>query len=322
MALNAGGLDLPIINVEALSSTNNEKRRKAVAELRNACEDKGFFYVSDHGVSPEIIENAMAASKAFFALDLETKMRVTKDNWICSRGYENLQGQTLEIGAPPDLKEGFYFGVDIPETDPRVKAGVFSLGPNQIPTEPVNFGTVMKVYHDAMRELCVTIMRGLALSLDLPEQHFDAFTAGPMAIVRLLHYPPQPAQPLPNEKGCGEHTDFGGITVLLQDDAGGLQVWNEGTKTWIDAPPIPGTFVVNLGDMMGCWTNDRYRSTLHRVINLSGRERYSIPYFLSGDPDMALECLPTCTDTTNPPRYAPSTVADHFKMKFQQSYGK
>jgi isopenicillin N synthase-like dioxygenase len=143
-----------------------------------------------------------------------------------------------------------------------------------------------------------------------------------MAIVRLLHYPPQPANPMPGEKGCGEHTDFGGITVLLQDDAGGLQVWNEQTQAWIDAPPVPGTFVVNLGDMMGCWTNDRYRSTLHRVINVSGRERYSIPFFLSGDPDMPVECLPTCTDSANPPRYAPTTVAKHFKMKFQQSYGK
>lgn len=314
--------DLPIINAAKLSSSNAWEREEAVAALRWACEDKGFFYVSDHGVPQQVIDDATRVAREFFALDLDVKMQTSKDASKCNRGYDELKGQTLEPGAPPDVKEGFFFGVDIPESDPRVQAGVFSLGPNRIPAQPAGFEQGLQRYHDAMRELCVVLMRGLALSLLLPETHFDKFCEGPMAIVRLLHYPPQPGNPLPGEKGCGEHTDFGGITVLYQDDVGGLQVWNETTQSWVDAPPVPGTFVVNLGDMMGCWTNDRYRSTLHRVINSSGRERYSIPFFLSGDPDMPLECLPSCHDETNPPRYAPTTVARHFEMKFQQSYGK
>jgi isopenicillin N synthase-like dioxygenase len=142
-----------------------------------------------------------------------------------------------------------------------------------------------------------------------------------MATLRLLHYPPQPPNPLPNEKGCGAHTDFGGLTTLLQDDAGGLQVWDE-AEGWIAAPPLPGTYVVNLGDMIARWTNGRYRSTLHRVINRSGRERYSIPFFHGGNPDYVVSCLPGCCSEEDPPRYAPTTVAGHMREMYRRSYDR
>jgi isopenicillin N synthase-like dioxygenase len=159
--------------------------------------------------------------------------------------------------------------------------------------------------------------RGLALSLDLEETYFDAFNSDPLNVLRLIHYPPQPANPLPDQRGCGAHTDFGGITLLMQDDVGGLQVWDE-THGWIEAPPVPGTFVVNLGDFFSLWTNGKYRSTLHRVINTSGRQRYSVPFFANGAPDFPVSCIPTCIAAGETPKYMATTLAEHLSEMFRK----
>lgn len=194
-----------------------------------------------------LIEQVLAETASFFDQPEEKKLAVSKSKSKCNRGYEPLRAQTLEAGAPPDLKESFYLGIDLPEDHPSVKAGKFNHGPNQWPEDLPDFRRVTTAYFGALYELGGIMMRGLALSLDLPENHFDDFLDDATANLRLLHYPPQPVIAQPDEKGCGAHTDFGALTFLLQDDSGGLQVQPANTGKWSDAPPIAGTYVVNIG---------------------------------------------------------------------------
>ncbi len=308
---------LPILDVGLLRG-GPAARAEAGRQIRAACVDKGFFYIANHDIAPALIADVLREARRFFDQPLNAKLAVDKALSTCNRGYEKLRDQVLEAGTPPDVKEGFYIGQDLPPDDPRVIAGAFNHGPNQWPAGLPGFRPVMESYLAEVTALANLLMEGLALSLDLPDHYFDDFCADPMVILRLLHYPPQPANPLPDEKGCGAHTDWGCLTLLYQDDAGGLQV--EGPDGWIDAPPIPGTYVVNIGDMVPRWTNDLYRSTMHRVINTSGRDRISIPFFFEGHAQHRVACLPTCQSAAAPPKYDAVTVTDHLMEMYRRTY--
>ena len=312
---------LPLIDISGLRSHDPVDQHLVAEQLRQACEQRGFFYITGHGIDPALISSLFAASQRFFDLPMTEKLAVDKKLSRCNRGYEPLRAQTLESGAPPDLKESFYAGAEVAANDARVLAGRFNTGPNQWPETLPDFRAVMQNYYQAAYGLGATIVRGLALSLGVPVSHFDGYLKEAAATLRLLHYPPQPANPEPGEKGCGEHTDFGGVTLLLQDEAGGLQVWDKDLGSWIDAPPMPGAFVVNIGDLFARWTNDRYVSTLHRVINVSGRERYSVPFFFTGNPLHKVECIPTCLDEGELPRYPAVTVEQHQIECYRRTYG-
>jgi isopenicillin N synthase-like dioxygenase len=312
---------LPLIDIGGLRGNSPDAQQAVAAQLRQACTQQGFFYISNHGIDPALIEETFAAIQRFFDQPMADKLAVDKMLSPCNRGYEPLRAQTLESGALPDLKESFYIGAEVAADDARVRAGRFNTGPNQWPTLQPAFRPVMERYYAAACALGALVVRGLALSLQLPAAHFDGYLQDAAATLRLLHYPPQPAHPQPGEKGCGEHTDFGGVTLLLQDDAGGLQVWDALHKAWIDAPPVPGAFVVNIGDLFARWTNDYYVSTLHRVINRSGRERYSIPFFFTGNLTHRVECIPTCLVAGAQPKYAPVTVEQHQVDCDRRTYG-
>jgi isopenicillin N synthase-like dioxygenase len=310
---------LPLVDVSGLEAPDAATRLSVGRAIRRACEETGFMYVIGHGIDATLREAVLAEAAAFFARPLPTKMALSMKESPCNRGYEAIGDQTLEADAPPDLKESFYIGEDLGPDDHRVQAGKFNHGPNRWPDEQPGFRPVMERYFGAMNAFGARMMRGIALSLDLPEDHFAPFDHEGVSILRLIHYPPQPANPKPGEKGCGAHTDWGALTLLMQDDAGGLQVRGPDGE-WIDAPPVPDSYVVNLGDMMARWTNDRYRSTLHRVVNLSGGERYSVPFFYEGNPDIPVECLPGCASPENPPRYAPTTVEGHLREMYARTY--
>jgi isopenicillin N synthase-like dioxygenase len=312
--------ELPVIDISALHGRDANARAAVARALHAACSTHGFFYIRGHGIPDALITAVLAATRQFFDLPVAAKLALDKAHSPCNRGYEPLQAQTLEAGAPPDLKESFYIGAELAADHPQVLAGRFNAGPNQWPTGLPGFQPLMLDYFGRLHALGGVLVRGLGLALGLPAGYFDAYLQDAAATLRLLHYPPQPANPQPGEKGCGEHTDFGGITLLLQDDTGGLQVRDVAQGRWIDAPPVPGSFVVNLGDLMARWTNGRYQSTLHRVINASGRERHSVPFFFTGNPLHEVRCLPTCLADGEQPRFAPVTVEQHLRDCYRRTY--
>jgi isopenicillin N synthase-like dioxygenase len=309
----------PIVSIAGMRSPRHADRLAVGKAFRDACLDKGFLYIVDHDIPQDLMSAVFSQTHRFFALPPELKRRVDMAKSPYHRGYEPLRGQVLEAGTPADIKEGFYLGNELPMSDPRVVARLFDHGPNQWPAELPGFRETLDMYFIKMEALCGLTMRALALALDLAEDHFEHFCDSAVSNLKLLHYPPQPANAHPEEKGCGAHTDWGAITYLLQDDAGGLQVWDE-THGWIDAPPVQGAYVLNLGDLIARWTNDRFRSTLHRVINRSGRERYSVPFFFTGRPDHEVACLATCLEPGEAAKYPPTTTLEHLKKMYDLSY--
>jgi isopenicillin N synthase-like dioxygenase len=309
----------PVVSLAGMYSTDVAERMAVAARFRAACLDKGFLYITDHGIPDALISRVLTQARRFFALPIEAKTAVEMSPATFNRGYEPIRGQALEAGTPPDLKEGYYIGNELAPDDPRVLARLFNHGPNQWPADLPGWRETLTEYYAHMTALCRLTMRTLALALYMPEDHFEHFCDDALCNLRLLHYPPQPANPLPDEKGCGAHTDWGAITYLLQDDVGGLQVW-DAAHGWIDAPPVPGSYVLNLGDLIARWTNDRFRSTLHRVINVSGRERYSVPFFFTGRPEHLVECLPNCLEAGEVPKYPPATAIAHLAEMYRRSY--
>ncbi len=314
----ANTLKIPVIDVSGLPGDPGT-RRAVAREMRAACTASGFFYIKGHGVPGALIEQVFDRSHEFFALPMEQKLALTMAHSLCRHGYEPLKAQTLEPGAPPDLKEGFLAGEDFAADHPAVRNDPANIGPNQWPPQLLQFKTTMIAYVEEMKALTARLMGGLALSLDLAEDYFDDFCELPILTLRLLHYPTQPPNPAPGEKGCGAHTDWGSITILLQDDAGGLQV-QASDGSWISAPPIAGTFVVNIGDLFARWTNNLYRSTVHRVINKSGRDRYSVPFFMDGPSDHLVSCIPTCRGPDEARKFPDITVRGHLEEMVRRTY--
>jgi isopenicillin N synthase-like dioxygenase len=279
-------ISLPVIDVSPLVSAGGDRRRVADA-IRDACRRAGFFYIVGHGVDWALQDRLEALSRQFFAEPLEKKLAIRMElGGLAWRGYFPVRGE-LTSGRP-DLKEGLYFGAELADDHPRVAAGTPLHGRNLFPDVPGFRETVLE-YMNAMTGLGHALMEGFGLSLDLEASYFrDRYTADPLILFRIFNYPaaaPQTGEP---EWGVGEHTDYGLLTILKQDDAGGLQV--KGPSGWIDAPPIPDSFVCNIGDMLDRMTGGFYRSTPHRVRNRSGRARLSFPFFF--DPGFDAEVHP------------------------------
>ncbi len=264
---------IPIIDVRELV-TGTEGRWAVAAQIGQACRESGFFYIVGHGVDEALQERLQNLSRQFFAQDPDVKLRIRMAlGGRAWRGYFRV-GDELTSGKP-DQKEGLYFGAELAADHPLVRAGTPLHGPNLFPAEPPGLGETVLEYMAALTRLCHRLMAGLALSLGFEESYFaDRYTGDPLTLFRIFNYPPPRDLTL---WGVGEHTDYGLLTVLLQDDAGGLEVRSR--SGWVPAPPVPGSLVCNIGDMLDRMTRGMYRSTPHRVRNPAPRNRLSFPFF-------------------------------------------
>tara|TARA_Y100001001_G_C7953231_1_gene289799 strand:+ start:108 stop:1091 length:984 start_codon:yes stop_codon:yes gene_type:complete len=302
--------DIPILDMAP--SLKDRGSSGLALKVKAACEKTAFFYVKNHGVTQATINGAMDASKRFFEQSLEVKMKVEKDRF--HRGYLPL-GTTQYPGQGPDLKDSFDVGIDLPLNDPDVIAGLPLHGPNQWP-DLENFQDPIETYFKSVHTFGLKLLEILAVSLQLESHFFVQHYEKPTILMRLMHYLPQNQAKHSGSIGATPHTDFGLVTVLHQDPLGGLELQLPSGE-WVSAPFIPGTFVVNLGQLMARWTNDIYCATPHRVVNRTSQDRYSIPFFFNPTHRARVECISTCQNTARPARYPPVLAGEHISRLVQ-----
>jgi len=294
--------------------------RQGVADrIGRACRNVGFLYLTNHGIPATLVDAAMDQARRFFALPDDRKMLIDIAKSPAHRGYFPFFAENNDPKNARDLKEGFDLARHLPPDDFRVLAGKPLHGPNVWPADLPGFQETIEAYYAALTMLAGRLMEAFALSLDLPQGYFRPMLDEAMGALRLLHYPPQPPADDARVVGTGSHTDYGCLTILAQDAVGGLQVQNA-AKEWVAAPPVPGAFVVNIGDQMARWTNDVFAATHHRVINTSGRERYSMPFFFEPNFDAVISCLDTCRSAEHPAKYADVVAGEYLVSRFNDTF--
>ncbi|RDI77724.1 hypothetical protein Vi05172_g12290 [Venturia inaequalis] len=313
----------PVLDFSSFYGSEEKAKTELIETIRDCCLRNGFFQITGHNVPAKLQKSMLECTKQLFALPQEYKDAVLKDKNTWNRGYEKIGSQILEVGTAPELKEGYYIGEDLSTDHPYFVNKRLNSGPNVWPENMPNVGEFKETattYYKAMHALARDVLAAIAQTLDLEPTYFQEFTKDAIATLRLLHYPPQaPDSDEKLSRGIGAHTDFGSVTLLLQGEVDGLQVYEKSTDEWLDVKPIEGAYVVNLGNAFMRWSNDKYVSNLHRVINKSGQERYSIPFFYSGNPDYVIKCLPGCVG--DGVKYEPITVEEAVRGAYLKSYG-
>lgn len=317
--------DIPVIDLSDALSGDPAARLRTGQEMDRTCREIGFFTITGHGVPPAVMDNLRNTANAFFALPIEEKQRAVHPVPGTPRGYIALGVEALSHGnalaTPPDLKEYYHFGRESWPDEPYYTSeeGQRYFRPNLWPAHPPGFAAAAGAYYAAMESLTVEMMRLAALGLGIPEHFFDSKIDRHITAMRLNHYPAQHTPPAPGQLRAGAHTDYGLLTILNGENVpGGLQAQTRDGR-WLDVETDPRSFVVNIGDLLMRWTNDRWVSNTHRVVNppdeAARSRRLSIAFFHHPNHDASIECIA-------PPgaaRYAPVLSGAYRDEKYRQT---
>eukprot|EP01037_Dinobryon_pediforme_P004292 gene4292-4342_t len=302
---------IPVIDISQLAQGGEAATRDVATRMLAAAEATGFFYISGHGIPQSMIDEVFAVSRAFFTSPPDTKRAVTVNAW--HRGFIKPGEAKMYAGSRPDLKESFIWGLDT--ATGRAEPDADGIPPNQWPSSLPQMQPLLSRYFNDVNEVGWRLMRAFAASLNIAPDAFVQSISRPTSRGSIIYYPPQEPGSADDQFGVAPHTDWGCLTLLYQDQTGGLEVRGRNAE-WVSATPIPGTYVVNVGDLLARWTNDRFRSTPHRVINRSGHERLSCAVFVDPDRDTLI------TPVTNgeAPHYPPVTCGAYVQSRFDAAF--
>jgi isopenicillin N synthase-like dioxygenase len=312
--------EIPVLDVGSYLNEEPGARQRLAQEVCYALENIGFFYIQRHGVAQDLIDRVFAENARFHALPLERKLQVSvnKNNvGYMPTGLQQVKSFEGRKENKPDVGEAFFMTRERLRDESDLQE--VSRGVNQWPADLPGFRETLIEYYQALEALSLRLLPVYATALDLPPDFFDEPFHNDKAtgVLRLSHYPSIEIEE--NQFNTAPHVDGDFITFLAQSEVPGLQIRAQ-SKKWIQAPVLLGTFLVNSGELLRLWSNDRFLATPHRVINSGGQERYAIPFFYSPSPETLLECLPTCQGPDKPPRYQPITVRDYTEWFFKKNF--
>ena len=307
--------EIPVIDVSGLKEDDDRQLRAVADQMVRAAEGIGFFYVRGHGVSRDMLDETYALSQIFFRSpdDVKDKVAVSGGH----RGWLRIGEARMEGSERFDLKESFIWGLDVPPEDPDVIAGDRLLAVNRWPATPSGMRDVFNRYFTEMQRCGEQLLRAFALSLDIAPDYFIRHMDRPVSRAAAVWYPPQAPDLGDQQFGVSPHTDYGTLTLVQQDAVGGLQVRSR-DGDWVTAPPIEDALVVNVGDLLARWTNDRFQSTPHRVVNSSGQERISLALFVDPNWDMLIHPVARAGETV---RYEATRCADYVNERYDNAFG-
>ncbi|RDW73481.1 hypothetical protein BP6252_07388 [Coleophoma cylindrospora] len=307
---------IPVIDIGEIDNPSLEIRKGIAKEIYDACSTCGFFYIKNHGIPEELIQDTFEVIKRFFNEDLDVKMEAHSQKNPAIRGYEPMFYTKLDPTTTGDFKEAFTMGdcVIEPEQDYLGKVGSkpkanITKPQNIWPTKAPYFRVGVYRYYKSVLPLAMKLVRMFALAFDLEESAFDEYFQFPITGMRPLHYPPMPPDTGAGGIGLGAHADFSWLTLVLQDSIPALEVLNQ-DGIWVDANPQPGTIVCNVGQYLERHSNGKFTATVHRVRNKTGERRYSLPFFLTLDPDVNMGPLECCVEDGEKPKYDPINVGE------------
>lgn len=325
MLRSATSEDFPVIDLGAYMRGEAGALANVAAQLRHALENIGFLIVVNHGVAPELTDGIVEQAKRFHAMPMAEKLKLATGRGQGSgftgylpSGEYSVKTSEVNDNDQPDLNEAFFMDRERAPDDPEVLAGKLFREPNKWPENLPGFREFLLRYWDALEGFSQRLLPVFATALDLAPDYFDRAFVDAQCVLRLSHFPPTRYRD--NQFGLAPHTDANFFTVLPQANVEGLYIRPQG-RGWIKAPRIPGSFVINAGDMCKRWTNDRFLSTQHLAINLTDQHRYSTPFFYTPHIDWPIACLPTCCGASNPEKYPPITYGEYRVWWLNANYG-